>query len=631
MKRTRPNAWPALAVAVLAAALAGCNASDPAGNENPADSDGAATESTDDDLDTEGSTGAGGWQPPALEDDAPISPVPRLTRTEYVRTVEAALPISAPPVSSLPNDGDDGIFLSNATEAFGDFSGYVDVAQLVGEQLASELVDACTWASTPSPCLETQLDRDLGSLLRRDLSVEEHDDLVTLFETVLAQTEDVESALSSVVLSVLLDDRFLFHLERGLEPGPTDESLYLSGEELAERLSYFAHDGPPGAALAAAAASGTLVGDELIRAHLVDTLLDDPRARDKAWEFGASWLQLPDAPADAGEPGEPEKPEDPEEPEDPEDPDPPTEPVDECNTTAECIDTHGAAATDCANSGADDSVCMCGAQPCMQQRRGVHGLRTHRSPAAAVPPELASSMYEETRRFMDYVLLSGEVPMQDLFTANYSFIDATLAEHYGVPAPSVDWERYEFPVEARRKGIFTHASFLANNGSDHRDVAWIFRGKIVLERLFCYEFPPPPDGALEMEVEDREAAPQCAGCHQLMDPVGRMFDTYDELGALRTEGIQSGGLAVASDIDGDYEDVLDFLDALGESRALTRCMTQMMYRHALGREAVLDDGDSFETVWARLEAGEFEGARAALLTSESFATVYIPPAEQICE
>ncbi len=626
-----------LAVAVgMTGCYAGAPASEQGGSAGTDDgvADGSSSEPGDDGTDDAGSTGPGGndsdgWSPPELDDEPPTSPVVRLTRSEYVRTIDAALGVEPPPLSSLPNDSNDGIFAGIGAETFGDFSGYVDVAQQVAEGLAPNLVDTCDWVVNTAGCLESELDTNLGGLIRRPLSTEDRDELVALFGRVHDQTEAVEPAIAAVLMRALLDDRFLFHIERGEEPGSTPEAMLLSDHELAERMSYYLLDAPPAAALSTAAEAGELTDDPDARAQWVATLLDDQRADDKAWDFAAAWLKLPATPPEGA--AEPEEP-DPEEP-DPEEPDPPDEPVDECNSTAQCIEQHGMQATDCANSGANDSVCMCGAVPCMQEapHQGVHGFVSPRRPMAEVSPELAASMYEETRRFVDYVLLSGEVPMQDLFTADYSFIDATLAEHYGVPAPETDWALYEFPPEARRKGVLTHASFLTNNGAHHRDESWIFRGNAVLGRLFCFEFPPPPDGALEAEVESRESDPQCAGCHSIMDPVGRMFDRYDETGALLTDGISEGRLVAGSDIDGEFDDVIDFLDAIGESEAFTHCMSQMMIRHSLGREAAIADQASFDAIWEALDVGNFQDARSTLMTSEAFATVYIPPAEQVCE
>ncbi len=154
----------------------------------------------------------------------------------------------------------------------------------------------------------------------------------------------------------------------------------------------------------------------------------------------------------------------------------------------------------------------------------------------------------------------------------------------------------------------------------------------MLERLFCFQFPPPPPGALESEIEDRESAAQCAGCHAIMDPIGQMFDRYDATGHLRADEDDPGGrLLAGSDIDGEYASLADFIEALEGSRAVSHCASRMMFRHALGREPASVDTEDFETLWNTVEDGSFKDAQAALMLSNAFETVYIAPEDQICQ
>ena len=250
---------------------------------------------------------------------------------------------------------------------------------------------------------------------------------------------------------------------------------------------------------------------------------------------------------------------------------------------------------------------------------------------AAAQSTLKRSMLEETRRFTEYVLLDGSAPLSDLFAARYSFINAELATHYGVPAPAVDWELYQFSDSALRRGILTHASFLSANSSAKRDVSWIFRGKIVYENLFCGHLPSPPDGAAEMQVESRLTAEACAGCHSIVDPVGMLFDNYDELGALRTEPSLSGSVSVGSDVDADYANLLDFAEAVKDSRAFEHCFAKLWFRQALGRDLTAQDQASLDAVVTAF--GTLRSLRQLLVgvaTSPAFSVVYPKPAGTVC-
>jgi len=248
------------------------------------------------------------------------------------------------------------------------------------------------------------------------------------------------------------------------------------------------------------------------------------------------------------------------------------------------------------------------------------------------PDPLQEAMLEETRRFIEYVLIDEQAPLSDLFSANYSFINAELAELYGVPAPEQDWERYEFPEGSRRMGVLTHGSFLTNNGAHEKDVAWIFRGKAIFEHLFCGVMPPPPPGAIGAEVENRLTAPSCSGCHSIMDPLGMFFDQFDEHGALVGQELTPGTVTLGSDIDGEYVDVHDFLIAAANSGTLEHCFVRQWFRHILGREPVQQDKESFDTALLALkETGSMKSMLSSLLGSRAVSTFYPQPKESVCQ
>jgi hypothetical protein len=134
------------------------------------------------------------------------------------------------------------------------------------------------------------------------------------------------------------------------------------------------------------------------------------------------------------------------------------------------------------------------------------------------------------------------------------------------------------------------------------------RGKVVREALLCTPVPPPPAGlnASESDIpatatarersEKHRTEPSCAACHQLFDPVGFAFETYDAVGRFRDK--DATGKAIdsvldfneGSSLDGRYANAVEFLKKLGESDELGACVTKMWMRFALGRE--VDDAQS---------------------------------------
>lgn len=627
--RTQTSSWgPILSLLLATTIVPGCyvGISDPsAGNSGQYDAESAGEDETaGGDGESDGAD-ADGWEPPPLADTTPVSPVSRLTRREYIQTVDSAPGFGPLSEASLPNDGHDGIFAMNGKENFGDYSGYVQAADELATGVSEELAASCDWLNAVESCIETQIVPTATIIYRGEPTAADIEELGQLFEAVYAETENVEVAASATLFRALLDDRFLFHRELGEQPGTTPEAMLLSGPELASRISYYLHDAPADGDLFADAVSGQLVADLEVRREHATRLVDDPRTRQKMWEFVAAWLNIPAQPPASSDP-------DPA-PDPGSDPGSDPDPVDECDFTQDCKEIHGPEATDCVDSQSEQSWCSCGGVPCTQSAvaKPHTTIQNRPRPSASLSADVALSMYEETRRFVDYVLFDGDVPLRDLLSANYSFIDATLAEHYGVPAPEQDWELYTFPDSAQRRGILTHASFLSSNAGHEHDVSWIFRGKIVLGRMFCIELPAPPPDAIETEVESRETAPACSGCHSIMDPIGRIFDNYDDTGAVRTDGEAGGDINIGGDIDGDYADAVEFAEEAGESLAVTNCLAKMLFRHALGRDAVAVDTPSFEALRSSLTDASFKEAVIELLTSDAFATVYIDPSNQVCE
>jgi hypothetical protein len=158
---------------------------------------------------------------------------------------------------------------------------------------------------------------------------------------------------------------------------------------------------------------------------------------------------------------------------------------------------------------------------------------------------LAKSMTEEARRFIAD-LVWNDRNFMDAFTANYSFINSDLAAVYKVPPPARDFQRVEFPAEAERAGLLGQALFLTLS-SKPDDTAPTGRGLFVREQFLCQQVPPPPPGVDTNLPPVEEAKPvtnrerlashttnkSCAGCHNLIDPIGFGFEKFDAIGARR--------------------------------------------------------------------------------------------------
>ena len=167
-------------------------------------------------------------------------------------------------------------------------------------------------------------------------------------------------------------------------------------------------------------------------------------------------------------------------------------------------------------------------------------------------------------------LLKGDRSMLDLLDADFTYVNAALAAHYGIPGTfdPVRFTRVALPEDGKRRGLLTHGSILALNATPTRN-STVKRGKWVLGRLLCQEPPPPPasipqlpsgpaTGSLRQRMEQHVSSPMCSSCHAQMDPIGFALEHYDAIGAWRaTDGEYAidarGTLADGRSFDGAIE------------------------------------------------------------------------------
>ena len=109
------------------------------------------------------------------------------------------------------------------------------------------------------------------------------------------------------------------------------------------------------------------------------------------------------------------------------------------------------------------------------------------------------------------------------------------------------WYRVKF-ADQRRGGVLTMGKVLTGTSQPVR-TSPVHRGKWVLETILGTPPPPPPpereqrparsDGR-GREEPDRAATdgppsdnPACHSCHQMIDPLGMAFETFDPVGKWR--------------------------------------------------------------------------------------------------
>jgi len=158
-----------------------------------------------------------------------------------------------------------------------------------------------------------------------------------------------------------------------------------------------------------------------------------------------------------------------------------------------------------------------------------------------------AAFVRETDLFLDSILRENRSVLE-LLTADYTFLNETLAKHYGIPQiTGSHFRRVTLPKESPRRGLLGQGSILSITSYSTRTSA-VLRGKYVLENLLASAPPPPPADVPSLNTERsgkplsmkeamqaHRASPGCAGCHAKMDPIGFALENFDALGRWRAE------------------------------------------------------------------------------------------------
>jgi hypothetical protein len=252
----------------------------------------------------------------------------------------------------------------------------------------------------------------------------------------------------------------------------------------------------------------------------------------------------------------------------------------------------------------------------------------------AFDAELRTSMKRETERFFRQ-FLEQDLPLEQLLTGRFAFVNTRLARHYGLPmVAGAELQRVSLE-STPRAGLLGQGSILALTSFPER-TAPTFRGKFVMEQLLCTPPPPPPPevpdlpaaasmaSSLRERLEMHRSNPDCAACHAIMDPIGLALENFDAIGAYRTS---EGGKAI--DATGELPDGRRFRGALELATTLARdprfgqCFMQQLLTYATGRAYENDRGHAYVaalTAESMAGGGSLKAALTAVISSDAFLT-----------
>lgn len=243
---------------------------------------------------------------------------------------------------------------------------------------------------------------------------------------------------------------------------------------------------------------------------------------------------------------------------------------------------------------------------------------------------------EPIRFFTDLFQRNGSVLA--LLDADYTFVNATLAKHYGLTTDArlltsySTWLRVDGVRAQGRGGVLGFGATLAKQSGASR-TSPILRGNWLSETLLGERLPRPPKGVPVLPeeapaglteralIERHSSDPKCAGCHARIDPFGFALERYDAIGRLRAK--DAAGLPIDSrtrTADGTELDGLEGLRTylLTTRRdAFERQFCRKLLGFALGRSVQLSDQPLIDELLKQLAANEHRVGTAVELIVRS--------------
>ncbi len=257
------------------------------------------------------------------------------------------------------------------------------------------------------------------------------------------------------------------------------------------------------------------------------------------------------------------------------------------------------------------------------------------------PPTLKADMLEETRRFYEQLVLV-DAPCPDLIASDYSFLNETLADHYGVSGVlGREFRRVHWPQPRQRGGLLGHASVMTLSADGTRTLP-ILRGAWFLRTVMNDPPPPPPDVVPELDNRTQDSDEltlkeklarhrndaACLDCHRKIDPWGFPFEQYDAIGRWRT--------AMPNSKDGKVDYTAIFSDGtkiagmaelrqhllLKKHDAFLRAYIEKLLAYALGRSLEYTDRAEVDELvqTVKQNGATMRGVYRAIVLSDAFRT-----------
>lgn len=473
-----------------------------------------------------------------------------LTKVQYQNSIEdlfgaTVLSAASNQISTIFDDSFDNDTSTRTSTLSPDLVfAYYNSAQAIATTILNSTALTATvfgsCANTLAPAANC-IDTYINDYAKRILRRPLDTDEIAFVQQIMSTPGDYKENLKAVLSYHLQSSQFLWRLETGIPNQSSQSKLLLTPFEVATRLAFQITNSTPDNALLSAAADGSISTPEGLKAQ-VKRLLLSPRGKKKLVNHLLDWAQA-DKPNDVS-----------------------TLPV-ELTTGVQ-----------------------------------LSGL--------------AQAMVDEAQAFAEYIVFTKNGSFKDLLTSQLSF-----ASHPGLAAIYNHSPVATTPVNFgdRRQGLLMRAGFLSSTVAR---TSIIHRGVDFQKKVLCNELKSPtidiadsrqdhvlsPDELLTVSnrtaITYQTQSPVCMSCHNVINPTGFAFESFDSLGRYRTkEKIfdQTDTLVnqldihttttvpVTKTLNKDVGDAYDFITYLSEAPAASACFTKKVFRLTYEKVESADD------------------------------------------
>jgi hypothetical protein len=258
-------------------------------------------------------------------------------------------------------------------------------------------------------------------------------------------------------------------------------------------------------------------------------------------------------------------------------------------------------------------------------------------PYAAGNLDQRSFMKEELRLFVDSILRSDR-SVQDLLTADYTFLNERLAMLYGIETVKGPHFRRVTLDNPARHGLLGKGAILMLTAYPNR-TSPVLRGAWILDRLLG---TPPSDPPLDVpslpenrrgqpaktlraRLEQHRANPTCFACHGVMDPLGLALENFNAVGQYRVNDPDTltpidtvGQLPDGTAIKGPDDLRRSIVDR--PDHQFVQAVTENLLTYALGRTLDYRDMPTVRRIVRQAAASkyQFKSIVLGVVTSDAF-------------